>query len=109
MSNQTRMITSGRQTLSLAFPPTVARRVAEAGIEIKDLVRTPAARRGVRPHAADPLSRLERRRASSAAAPTCRSRQATPTAANRAAQRPGRADGHTPGRERPPAPSPASP
>jgi hypothetical protein len=49
-------------TVALVLPPSVARRVAEAGIDVKDLVRPPAARRGVRPHAADPLSRLERRR-----------------------------------------------
>jgi len=63
MSNQMQLITARQPRLGLAFAPTVARRTAEAGIEIKDLVRPPAARRGVRPHAADPLSRLERRRA----------------------------------------------
>jgi hypothetical protein len=60
MSNEMQMI-STQPTLALAFPPSVARRVAEAGTDVKDLVLPPAARRGVRPHAAAQLSRLERR------------------------------------------------
>lgn len=52
--------TSGSTARGAQSKP-VSRRVVGLGLEVKDLVRPPASRRGVRAHASDRLSRLERR------------------------------------------------
>jgi hypothetical protein len=63
MSIQTHNIPARTALFAPPLPAVGRRRSADRGLLVKDLVRPLASRRGVRPHAADALSRLERRRA----------------------------------------------